>query len=311
MRAGGSHLGEVGFERLECSVFGSAQEVGELSLVDTVVIDLLVMEPGRADELMRSESMQEFRVQPRIGGQRPILGKPLGEGARADFQAEALLNVGRNALTCLPVVVAHDGIKDDSEREGFAFGDLRGEDPVAVMAPPELDGLQLLIAPAFAGDAGAPAVKATLALVADELMAGSGHVFLVAQRSVLDKGASRIVQLVGEYDPTDSAAPLPHGFCRGMCGFCVEWCGIREVGYVGTKNAKDPVAYGTPGLGESTCYATRVSASEGSSARKGTQSFLEEVQTALKICHEHDGSSRERIGNREALIPLEEKTRAS
>jgi hypothetical protein len=75
-------------------------------------------------------------------------------------------------------------------------------------------------------------------------------------------------------------------------------------------NAKDPVAYGTPGLGGNTRYAASVSASSGSSARKGKQCFLEEVQTTVKICREDYGSSRERIGKREALIPLEAKIRA-
>jgi hypothetical protein len=49
----------------------------EFSLMDAIVIDLLVMEPGGADELVRSESMQELRAQARIRGQRPILADPL------------------------------------------------------------------------------------------------------------------------------------------------------------------------------------------------------------------------------------------
>ena len=76
-------------------------------------------------------------------------------------------------------------------------------------------------------------------------------------------------------------------------------------------HAKDPVAYGTPGPGGNTRYAASVSASLGSSSRKEEQSFREEGQTPVKICREEYGSSRERIGNREALIALEEKIRAS
>jgi hypothetical protein len=38
----------------------------------------------------------------------------------------------------------------------------------------------------------APAVETSLALLADELVAGIGHVFLVAQGNVSDKSTSRI-----------------------------------------------------------------------------------------------------------------------
>jgi hypothetical protein len=109
------------------------------------------------------------------------------------MQAEACLDMHGNALAGLTLVVAHERIKDDREREGFAFGDLRREDAVAVVAAPELDSLKLFVAFAFAGNAGAPAVEAALALLADEALAWSGHVFLVARRLVLDKGASWIM----------------------------------------------------------------------------------------------------------------------
>ena len=65
------------FERLECVVFGSAEKGGELPLVDAVVIHLLVMEPGRADELVRLEVREELCTQARIGRQWPVLGQPL------------------------------------------------------------------------------------------------------------------------------------------------------------------------------------------------------------------------------------------
>jgi hypothetical protein len=106
--------------------------------------------------------------------------------------------VDGNALARLTLVVAHEGIKNNGKRECFAFGDLRGKHAVAVMAPPELDSLKLFVAFAFAGDALAPAVEASFALFANETMAGSGHVFLVARRRVLDKGTLRIVHRVGE-----------------------------------------------------------------------------------------------------------------
>jgi len=94
-----------------------------------------------------------------------------------------------------------------------------GEDAVAVMAPPELDGLQLFVAFAFAGNMQAMAVEAALALLAEETVMSMGHVFLVPQSTVLDKGTSRIVHLVGEYGLLDAARMAPHGFRRGMGGF--------------------------------------------------------------------------------------------
>src|SRR5881296_2203815 len=121
---------------------------------------------------MRLEAMQETRTQARIGCQRPVLGKPLRECARTHAQAEAFFDIGDHSPACLPAVVAHKRIEDHREGKGFALGNLRGEDPVAVMASPELDGLQLFVAFAFPGEAGAPAVEASLALIADELLAG-------------------------------------------------------------------------------------------------------------------------------------------
>ena len=160
----------------------------------------------------------------------PVLGKPLRERPGTQGKAKTFLDVGGNALARLTLVVAHEGIQDDGEREGFAFGDLRGEHAVAVVTPPELNGLKLFVAFAFAGDAGAPAVEAALALFANETMVGIGHDFLVPQRYVLDKGASRIVQLMGEECLPDSACGAPHGWCRGFGGLGVVWCGIRGVG---------------------------------------------------------------------------------
>jgi hypothetical protein len=84
------------------------------------------------------------------------------------MQAEAFLDVGHNTLPGLPLVVAHERIKNNGQGKGFAFGDLRSEHAVAVVTPPELDGFELFVAFAFAGNAGAPAIQAALALLADE-----------------------------------------------------------------------------------------------------------------------------------------------
>jgi hypothetical protein len=108
-----------------------------------------------------------------IGRQRPILGKPLGERPGADAESEAFLDVYSDMPARLPTVVTHKGIKDDSQGEGFALGDLWSEAPIALMTAPELDSLEFFVAPAFPGEVCAPAVQAALALLADERTAGT------------------------------------------------------------------------------------------------------------------------------------------
>ncbi len=83
------------------------------------------------------------------------------------MQAKAFPDAGGNLLTRLAAVVAHEGVEDDREGKGFAFGDLGGEHAVAVLAPPELDSLVLLVALAVAGNMQPTAIEAALALVAD------------------------------------------------------------------------------------------------------------------------------------------------
>jgi hypothetical protein len=109
MGAGSGHLGEVHFERLEYLVFRHVEEVGELPVVDAVVIHLLVVEPGGTDELVRPESMQERCTQACVGRQRPVLGKPLRERAGTEMQTKAFPDVDGNALARLALVVA-DGL---------------------------------------------------------------------------------------------------------------------------------------------------------------------------------------------------------
>jgi len=129
--------------------------------------------------------------------------------------------LGGNALAGIPLVVVHEGIKDNGQGKGFAFGDLRGEHAVAVMTPPKLDGFELFVAFAFFGNVGAPAVEAPFALLPDEALARIGHVFLVPRRNFLDKGTSWIVQLMGEYGLSDHAGMAPHGFCISRARFCL------------------------------------------------------------------------------------------
>src|SRR5712691_9544612 len=112
MRAGRGHVREVSLDRLECLMFGSVEERGKLSLVDAVVVDLLVVEAGGADELVRPELRQELCAQTGIRRQLPVLGKPLGEGSGTDAQAEPLLDMDSNALARVAAIVAHEGIEN-------------------------------------------------------------------------------------------------------------------------------------------------------------------------------------------------------
>src|SRR6266446_2058594 len=98
MRAGRGHLHEVRLNGLESLVFRSVEERRELPLMDAVVVDLLVVKSCGANQLVRPERMEERWAQTRISGQLPILGKPLGEGAGTDAQAEPLLDMNSNAL---------------------------------------------------------------------------------------------------------------------------------------------------------------------------------------------------------------------
>jgi len=80
-----------------------------------------------------------------------------------------------NTVTRLTVRVAHERIEENSQWEGFALDDLRSEALVAVMAAPELDSLEILVAPAFPSDAQTVAVEATLALGADKIRMNLSH----------------------------------------------------------------------------------------------------------------------------------------
>ena len=142
--------------------------MGEFSLVDAKVVDLLVMEPRGADELVRPELVEECWPQARIRGELAIFREPLRKRAGTDDEAKAFLDLGSHALARLAAIEAHKSLKDDRQGKSFAFGCLRGEDAIAVMAAPELDSFEPLIALAFPGDAGAAAVEATLGVRANE-----------------------------------------------------------------------------------------------------------------------------------------------
>ena len=108
------------------------------------------------------------RTQTCVGGEWFVLGEPLRKGTQTEAYAETLGDTRGNALSRLTAVVETETLKDDLEREGFAFGNLRGEDAVAIMAAPALDDFMLFIALAFPCDARTLAVDAALKVRADE-----------------------------------------------------------------------------------------------------------------------------------------------
>ena len=109
-----------------------------------------------------------MRAQARVGGEFPVLGKPLREGTGTQAQAETFLDPVCHAPTCLAAVVETETLQDHLERGALPLHNLRCEDAVAVVAVPELDRLQLLIPLAFPGNARALTVDTALGIRTDE-----------------------------------------------------------------------------------------------------------------------------------------------
>ena len=103
-----------------------------------------------------------------------VLSEPLREGAGAHAHTETLFDPLCHALPRLAAIVETETLQDHLERKGFAFGDLRGEDAVAVVAEPKLDRLQFLISLAFSGDARTFTVDAALGIRTDKGLAREG-----------------------------------------------------------------------------------------------------------------------------------------
>ena len=153
VRTGGGHLGEVRCNGAERRVLLVGEDEGEFALVQAVRVDLLVMESGGADEGVRREEREGMRAQARVGGEFPVLGKPLREGTGAHAEAETLLDPVCHALARLATVVETETLQDHLERGALPVHNLGRKDAVAVVAVPELDCLQLFIPLAFLGDA--------------------------------------------------------------------------------------------------------------------------------------------------------------
>ena len=168
VRTGGGHLSEVRCNGAESGMLLFGEDEGELALMQAVGIDLLVMEPGGADEGVRREACEGAGAQARVGGEFPVLGQPLRKGTGAQAQAETFLDPLCHAPTRLATVIETETLQDHLERGALPLHNLRCEDAVAVMAVPELDRLQLLIPLAFPGDAPALTVDAALGIRTDE-----------------------------------------------------------------------------------------------------------------------------------------------
>ena len=83
--------------------------------MDTVGIDLLVVEASRADEPVRRPLCAHLVSHARKGGERAVFGEPARDGARVDGQAEAASDVVRCALNGIALVEMAEGLQDHLE----------------------------------------------------------------------------------------------------------------------------------------------------------------------------------------------------
>ena len=117
---------------------------------------------------MRRKAREGMRAQARVGGEFPVLGKPLRKGTGTHAEAETFLDPLCHAPTRLATVVETETLQDHLERGALPLHYLRRKDAVAVVAVPELDRLQLLIPLAFPGNTRAVAVDTELGIRTDE-----------------------------------------------------------------------------------------------------------------------------------------------
>ena len=117
---------------------------------------------------MRREAREGSGAQARVGGEFPVLGKPLREGTGTHAEAETFLDPLCHAPARLATVVETEALQDHLERGTLPLHYLWREDAAAVVAVPELDRLQLLIPLAFPGNTRAVAVDTALGIRTDE-----------------------------------------------------------------------------------------------------------------------------------------------
>ncbi len=70
------HLGEVRFNRREGCVFAVGQEVVEFAAMGAEHIDLFVMKPRGANELVWSKGRSDMRAEFCVGREVAVLGEP-------------------------------------------------------------------------------------------------------------------------------------------------------------------------------------------------------------------------------------------
>ena len=106
--------------------------------------------------------MPQWRSQATVGRELTMLAHPTRKGGWGDLVAVTGFQFGYGLGKGITEVIERNAIENDAERIGFVAQFCRRgcEHTPTKLALPELDDLQLLVAGAFADDAGAAAVRA-------------------------------------------------------------------------------------------------------------------------------------------------------
>ena len=112
--------------------------------MEAEVIDLLVVEDCRLDELVGRMLLYHFFPKPFVGGELGELRQPAVEGPGLDDQAVLLFYEPAGVGFGEAEIVEADRVQDDPEREGVVFDDLRGEKATASIAAVILDDLEFV-----------------------------------------------------------------------------------------------------------------------------------------------------------------------
>src|ERR1700727_1481167 len=143
--------------------------------MEPIFVHFLMMQAYRTNDAIGPIASVLRVAKARVGGEFPILGQPRRQGARRDGDAEAFLDALRDVRSSVAAVVEHQRLENDLQRIGLALGALRREDAIAIVAVPQLDRLELLVALALAGDLGAVAEDAALQVRANQAGSTGAH----------------------------------------------------------------------------------------------------------------------------------------
>ena len=116
----------------------------------------------RSDQAVGCEVFAEREAQPPVGADILVVGEPLPEGAVGRRLVVLAADPSQGLVFAVALVVPGERVDDESGRIALPFRELRREGVAAGFAAPELDGLELLLAPAAAGQFCAGAVRAVL-----------------------------------------------------------------------------------------------------------------------------------------------------